>query len=220
ASRGVRARRARAADPRHRRAHRRAHQRLGAHLLALHPEPARGDARLGDVARSARRPPSGHDLARRQPPLRRPLDAAGRRHHPGDRLGAAGGAGDPRRRDPRRAGGPARPYDGPRGEGAREERDSMPAVVDVLIVRGRVVGAGRAGLPLARQLLLHSEKWILLVDRRAELPPAKQKVGEATVQMSGYYYGKVLDLEEYLLQAQYLKYNLRFYWNPGVHGEA
>jgi len=87
--------------------------------------------------------------------------------------------------------------------------------VDVLIV-----GGGLAGLTLARQLLLNSEKRILLVDRRAELPPAKQKVGEATVQMSGYYYGKVLDLEEYLLQAQYLKYNLRFYWNPGVHGEA
>jgi len=86
--------------------------------------------------------------------------------------------------------------------------------VDVLIV-----GGGLAGLTLARQLLLNSEKRILLIDRRAELPPSKQKVGEATVQMSGYYYGKVLDLEEYLLQEQYLKYNLRFYWNPGPRGE-
>jgi len=90
------------------------------------------------------------------------------------------------------------------------EREPMLERFDVLIV-----GGGLAGLTLARQLLLSSEKKILLVDRRAELPPARQKVGEATVQMSGYYYGKVLDLEEYLLREHYLKYNLRFYWNPG-----
>ncbi|HXO18902.1 MAG TPA: NAD(P)-binding protein [Thermoanaerobaculia bacterium] len=83
-----------------------------------------------------------------------------------------------------------------------------------------IVGGGLAGLTLARQLLLNSEKRILLIDRRADLPPSKQKVGEATVQMSGYYYGKVLDLEEYLLQEHYLKYNLRFYWNAGENGEA
>ena len=51
--------------------------------------------------------------------------------------------------------------------------------VDVLII-----GGGLAGLTLARQLLLRSDKRVLLVDRRA-LPPTKQKVGEATVQMSG-----------------------------------
>jgi flavin-dependent dehydrogenase len=76
-----------------------------------------------------------------------------------------------------------------------------------------ILGSGLAGLCLARQLLLQSDKTVLLVDRRP-MPPPRQKVGEATVQMSGYYYGKVLDLEEYLLQEHYLKYNLRFYW-PG-----
>jgi 2-polyprenyl-6-methoxyphenol hydroxylase-like FAD-dependent oxidoreductase len=79
-----------------------------------------------------------------------------------------------------------------------------------------IIGAGLAGLALARQLLLNTNKRILLVDRRTEFPPAKQKVGEATVQLSAYYYARVLGLEEHLLQQHYLKYNLRFYWKtPG-----
>lgn len=79
-----------------------------------------------------------------------------------------------------------------------------------------IIGAGLAGLALARQLLLYTDKRILLVDRRTEFPPAKQKVGEATVQLSAYYYARVLDLEEHLMQGHYLKYNLRFYWKtPG-----
>src|SRR6266446_3236975 len=79
-----------------------------------------------------------------------------------------------------------------------------------------IIGAGLAGLALARQLLLNTDKRILLVDKRTEFPPAKQKVGEATVQLSAYYYAKVLDLEEHLLQEHFLKYNLRFYWKtPG-----
>lgn len=75
-----------------------------------------------------------------------------------------------------------------------------------------IIGAGLAGLALARQLLLNTDKRILLVDRRPEFPPAKQKVGEATVQMSAYYFAKVLDLEEHLLREHFVKYNLRFYW--------
>ena len=53
---------------------------------------------------------------------------------------------------------------------------------------------------------------ILQIDKRLQIPQAGQKVGEATVQVSGYYFSKVLDLEEYLLREHYLKYNLRFYW--------
>jgi len=84
--------------------------------------------------------------------------------------------------------------------------------VDVLII-----GGGLAGLALARQLLLRSDKQVLLVDRRA-LPPTKQKVGEATVQMSGYYYARVLEMEEHLLCEHYMKYNLRFYWKHSAGG--
>src|ERR1044072_1553637 len=84
-----------------------------------------------------------------------------------------------------------------------------------------IIGAGLAGLALARQLLLNTGKRILLVDRRTEFPPVKQKVGEATVQLSAYYLAKVLDLEEHLLREHFLKYNLRFYWKtPGLANDC
>src|SRR5215207_150139 len=84
-----------------------------------------------------------------------------------------------------------------------------------------IIGAGLAGLTLARQLLLNTDKKILLVDRRTEFPPPKQKVGEATVQLSAYYYARVLEMEEHLMQGHYLKYNLRFYWKtPGLANDC
>ena len=52
----------------------------------------------------------------------------------------------------------------------------------------------------------------LLLEKRAEIPPKRQKVGEATSQVGGYYFSKVLDLEEHLLREHFMKYNLRFYW--------
>lgn len=75
-----------------------------------------------------------------------------------------------------------------------------------------IVGAGLAGLTLARQLLLYTDKTVLLLDKRLDPPGPSQKVGESLVQLSGYYLSKVLDLEEYLLRNHYLKYNLRFHW--------
>lgn len=76
-----------------------------------------------------------------------------------------------------------------------------------------IVGAGLAGLTLARHLLLYTDKTVLLLDKRRDPPrEAPQKYGESLVQCSGYYFSKVLDLEEYLLINHYLKYNLRFYW--------
>src|SRR3954470_8296124 len=88
--------------------------------------------------------------------------------------------------------------------------------VDILII-----GAGLAGLCLARQVLLAApEKRILMVDRLPEIPSPKQKVGEATVQVSGYYYSRVLEMEEHLLREHFLKYNLRFYWKSQRGGEV
>lgn len=88
--------------------------------------------------------------------------------------------------------------------------------VDVLII-----GAGLAGLTLARQLLLsRPELEILMLDRLPEVPTPKQKVGEATVQMSGYYYSRVLEMEEHLLREHFLKYNLRFYWKSERGGDV
>ena len=75
-----------------------------------------------------------------------------------------------------------------------------------------IIGAGLAGLTLARHLLLHTNKTVLLLDKRADPPGPTQKVGESLVQLSGYYLSKVLDLEEHLLREHYLKYNLRFQW--------
>lgn len=75
-----------------------------------------------------------------------------------------------------------------------------------------IVGAGLAGLTLSRQLLLDTNKTVLLLDRRDAVPGPTQKVGESLVQLSGYYLAKVLDMEEYLLRNHYLKYNLRFHW--------
>jgi 2-polyprenyl-6-methoxyphenol hydroxylase-like FAD-dependent oxidoreductase len=80
-----------------------------------------------------------------------------------------------------------------------------------------IAGAGMAGLTLARHLLLDTNKTILLVDKRTELPGPSQKVGESLVQLSGFYLSKVLDLTEHLMTEHYLKYNLRFHWNtPGA----
>jgi flavin-dependent dehydrogenase len=78
-----------------------------------------------------------------------------------------------------------------------------------------IIGAGLAGLSLARQLLLASDKRILMIDKRAEFPVKRQKIGEALAQVGGYYFSKVLDLEEHLVGEHLMKYNLRFYWKNG-----
>jgi flavin-dependent dehydrogenase len=84
-----------------------------------------------------------------------------------------------------------------------------------------IIGAGLAGLALTRQLLMNSGKTILLLEKRPEIPSPHQKIGEATVQVSGYYFSKTLDLEEHLLCEHLMKYNLRFYWKtPGCKNES
>lgn len=87
----------------------------------------------------------------------------------------------------------------------------MNTRVDVVII-----GAGLAGLTLARQLLMQKELTILHLEKRPSVPVQRQKVGESNVQIQGWYLGKVLDLEEYLFHEHLMKYNLRFLWKtPG-----
>src|SRR5262245_3095146 len=79
-----------------------------------------------------------------------------------------------------------------------------------------ILGGGLAGLALARHLMLATDRRVLLVDRSARVPTHDHKVGESSVQVAGYYYGKVLDMEEHLWRQHFMKYNLRFYWKtPG-----
>jgi hypothetical protein len=92
-------------------------------------------------------------------------------------------------------------------DAGKERRMQLAESYDVVII-----GAGLAGLTLSRQLLRETDKRILLVDRWKHIPSPRQKYGEATVQLSGYYFAKVLDLEEHLLLEHLPKYNLRFYW--------
>lgn len=75
-----------------------------------------------------------------------------------------------------------------------------------------ILGGGLAGLTLARQILLQTELSVLQLDKSPELPRLGQKIGESTVQVGGYYLSRVLELEEYLVHKQVMKYNLRFYW--------
>ncbi len=83
-----------------------------------------------------------------------------------------------------------------------------------------ILGAGLAGLTLARHLLLETDRTVLLVEKRTEIPPERQKVGESLVQLAGHYFGKVLDLEEYLLSDHFMKYNLRFHWPSSGAGSG
>ena len=81
-----------------------------------------------------------------------------------------------------------------------------------------IAGAGLAGLSLARQLLMYTDKSVLLLDKQENPPGKSQKVGESLVQLAGYYFSKTLDLEEHLLINHYLKYNLRFHWQTEAQG--
>ena len=106
-------------------------------------------------------------------------------------------------------------------EGDRMTSDGMEATMDAQRVDVAILGSGLAGLSLARHLLLDTGKTVALVDRSAAVPVERQKVGESSVQLAGYYYSRVLDMEEHLLRHHYMKYNLRFYWKtPGASRAA
>ena len=75
-----------------------------------------------------------------------------------------------------------------------------------------IIGGGLAGLSLARHLLLETQSAVTLIERKNEIPAKRQKVGESLVQIGGYYFAKVLQMEEHLLHEHFMKYNLRFYF--------
>lgn len=77
-----------------------------------------------------------------------------------------------------------------------------------------VCGGGIAGLCLARQLRLSGmDLSILMLERLPRpLPEAAFKVGESTIETGAFYYGKVLQLEEYLDAEQLPKLGLRYFF--------
>ena len=83
-----------------------------------------------------------------------------------------------------------------------------------------IIGAGLAGLSLARQLLLYTNKTVLHLDREPKLPVTRQKVGESNVQVAGHYFARVLDMEEHLFHEHVMKYNLRFMWKTAGRSGA
>ena len=80
-----------------------------------------------------------------------------------------------------------------------------------------IIGAGLAGLTLARHLLLYTDRTVLLLVKRtdhAARPAEVQRIPRTVQQLL---LSKVLDPEEHLLINHNLKYNLRFYWQtPGL----
>ncbi len=75
-----------------------------------------------------------------------------------------------------------------------------------------------AGLTLALQLRREApERSVLVLDRlERPLPEAAFKVGEATVEVGGFYLGVILGLEEYLLRDHLSKLGLRFFFGNGA----
>src|SRR4051794_20569199 len=65
--------------------------------------------------------------------------------------------------------------------------DELKSHYDVVII-----GAGLAGLSLSAQLLKYTDKSVLLLDKWDDPPRPTQKVGESLVQLSGYYFSKIL----------------------------
>ncbi|MGB0384813.1 MAG: NAD(P)/FAD-dependent oxidoreductase [Ardenticatenaceae bacterium] len=78
-----------------------------------------------------------------------------------------------------------------------------------------ICGAGFAGQTLARQLKLNYPDLSILIIEKAHFPVtvAGHKVGESTVDASGYYLSDVLKLHDYLHEKHLLKLGFRFFWD-------
>ena len=76
---------------------------------------------------------------------------------------------------------------------------------DVVIIGGALAGAATAMQLLRRQPGLS----VLIVEKSASFP---RKVGEATVEVSAYFLGRVLGLTQYLNEAHLVKQGMRFWF--------
>src|SRR5437588_9609763 len=83
--------------------------------------------------------------------------------------------------------------------------NSPPANHDVVIVGGALAGAATAILLLRDQPKLR----VLIVEKTTLFP---RKVGEATVEVSGYFLCRVLGLTQHLNEAHLVKQGMRFWF--------
>jgi len=82
---------------------------------------------------------------------------------------------------------------------------------DVVIIGGALAGAAMAVLLLRQQPKLR----VLIVEKTATFP---RKVGEATVEVSAYFLGRVLGLTQYLNEAHLMKQGMRLWFcNERTH---
>jgi flavin-dependent dehydrogenase len=92
----------------------------------------------------------------------------------------------------------------------------MTSRVDVL-----VAGGGLAGLSFAIQLKRRIPALdIAVIDRREDpLPAGEHKVGEATAELSAYYYREIVGAREHLVTKQIIKSGLRIYMSDGANDD-
>lgn len=81
-----------------------------------------------------------------------------------------------------------------------------PRQYDVAIIGGALAGAAVATLLLREQPGMR----VLIVEKTSSFP---RKVGEATVEVSAYFLGRVLGLTQYLNEAHLLKQGMRFWFS-------
>jgi flavin-dependent dehydrogenase len=79
---------------------------------------------------------------------------------------------------------------------------------DVAIIGGALAGAATAILLLREEPKLR----VLIVEKTTSFP---RKVGEATVEVSAYFLGRVLGLTQYLNEAHLVKQGMRFWFSNG-----
>src|SRR5882757_3790013 len=87
--------------------------------------------------------------------------------------------------------------------------ESMPRSCDVAIIGGALAGAATA-IQLLRQT---PGLRVVIVEKSTSFP---RKVGEATVEVSAYFLGRVLGLTQYLNEAHLVKQGMRF-WFTNEH---